>query len=159
MLVLKKDIGSFLNKTSHLCVCRGLDCDGDCLPPTQLVFFVAQKKNLPASPKMAHLTGSQCQGPLCAPAIAVSVCFSIWTGSLAPAVPQPSPSLAHTSCLHPLSLLGVRFSGDWMQRRMRTSPLPLPCIARIRCPHLIFGKLTVSSWVGDEARGSRSGFF
>lgn len=44
MLVLKKDIGSFLNKTSHLCVCRGLDCDGDCLPPTQLVFFVAQKK-------------------------------------------------------------------------------------------------------------------
>lgn len=87
------------------------------------------------------------------------LCFSIWTGSLAPAVPQPSPSLAHTSCLHPLSLLGVRFSGDWMQRRMRTSPLPLPCIARIRCPHLIFGKLTVSSWVGDEACGSRSGFF
>lgn len=77
MLVLKKGIGSFLNKANHLCAEAWITVETVC---HRLNLFSLLLKNLPASPKTAHLTGSQCQGPLCAPTIVVSVCFSIWTG-------------------------------------------------------------------------------
>jgi hypothetical protein len=104
---------------------------------TQLVFFVTQKLTcFRPLPRLTHdgtfhlepclLDESESQGPLCNPTISASVLFPIWTGSLAPAVPQLSPSLSQTSCHHPLSLLVVRFSGDWMQRRLRTSHCPCP---------------------------------
>lgn len=133
---------------------------GDCLPLTQLVFFIAQKptcsRPLPCltqdgkfhleprwlRARVRGISARQPSQPLFAspsgPVLLTTPC-----PCHASAIPSPA------SCQLPPPPQPLGCPLLWRQRRMKIRLLPLPCVPRISCPHLFFGKLAVNSLSGE----------